>query len=230
MIGNFSKDEVIIIDYHDDIFKGYQINFWRKDRISDILPAIKCPSFKSLTKIFKTSELFKIDIFIRYENNTKSIILENAGDKLSINLFSGNTVKIRPSTFDSSQQTNFLDKLKERIYELWEIEDCTCKPKKIRVEVKDFEALKYAIGELESISNTNDVKLGIDIDFKYYNRSFSKYDTIVFNNLSRRMSDKKANLIFTGDTLAVVSDGNYYNFRLDQSTKESENSIIKGKI
>ena len=38
------------------------------------------------------------------------------------------------------------------------------------------------------------------------------------------------NLIFTGDTLAVVFNGNYYNFRLDEITKESECSYIKGKI
>ena len=42
---NLCDDEVIIIDYHNDIFKDSQIRYWRKDRISDILPAIKCPSF-----------------------------------------------------------------------------------------------------------------------------------------------------------------------------------------
>ena len=44
------------------------------------------------------------------------------------------------------------------------------------------------------------------------------------------MSDNKTNLIFKGDTLAAVNDGNYYNFRLDQSTKEFEYSYINGKI
>ena len=49
---NLSEDEVIVIDSHDDIFEGYQINFWKKDKILYILPSIKCPSFKSETKIF----------------------------------------------------------------------------------------------------------------------------------------------------------------------------------
>ena len=44
------------------------------------------------------------------------------------------------------------------------------------------------------------------------------------------MNDKYTNLIFTGDALAAVYDGNYYNFILDQSTKESKYSYIKGKI
>ena len=56
LIDNLSEDEVVIIDSHGDIFKDYQIHYWRKERISDILPAIKCPSFKPETKIIKISE------------------------------------------------------------------------------------------------------------------------------------------------------------------------------
>ena len=90
--------------------------------------------------------------------------------------------------------------------------------------------LKYTIDKLKWISNIIDVKLGVDIDFKSYNRHFSNYNIIFFNNSSRWMSDKETNFIFTGDTLAVVFNGNYYNFRLDQRTKESEDSYIIGKI
>ena len=45
LTNNLSKDEVVILDSHDDIFKWYRIHYWNKDTISDILPAIKCPSF-----------------------------------------------------------------------------------------------------------------------------------------------------------------------------------------
>ena len=93
---NLSEDEVIIIDSHDDIFKDYQIHYWSKDRISDILPAIKCPSFKSETKIFKTSETYEIWRFINDQIHTKSFVIENIDDELSINLVYGNTVKIGP--------------------------------------------------------------------------------------------------------------------------------------
>ena len=130
LIDSFTEDEVIIIDSHDDIFKRYQIHFWRKDRISDILPAILCPSFKSETKTFKTSEKGKIIKFIDYQNHTKSIVIENADEKLSINLIYGDTIKITPSTLWSGDQYNdFFAKLQER-YKLWEIDDCACKPKK----------------------------------------------------------------------------------------------------
>ena len=44
------------------------------------------------------------------------------------------------------------------------------------------------------------------------------------------MSEKDTRFIFTGDTLAVVYDGNYYNFRFDERVKESEDSIIIGHI
>ena len=163
LTNNHSEDELIIIDSHDDIFKGYQIYFWSKNRISNILPAIKCPSFKSKTKIFKTDEMIRIREFIKDQNHTKSIVIENTDEELSINFIYGDTVKITPKTFSfNSSLTNFLDKLKER-YNLWEIDDCVCKPKKIRVWVYDLRNLKYAIEELEKISNINDVKFGMDI-------------------------------------------------------------------
>ena len=229
LVDNLSEDEVIVIDSHDDIFKGYQIYFWRKECISDILPAIKCPSFKSEIKIFKTSEMNNIRVFISAQNHKESIVIVSTNEKLSINLVYGDTVKITPWTFRSFQKIKFLDKLQERC-ELWEIDDCTCKPKKIRVLADGLKNFKYAIEELESISNINNVKLGMYILSANYGRSFSKYNTIFFNHSARRMSDKEANLIFTGDTLAVVYKGNYYNFRLDQRTKESEYGCIKGKI
>ena len=178
---NLSEGEVIIIDSHDDIFKEYQFHYWRKDSISDILPAINCPYFKSETKIFKTSEMSKMKQFIKYQGHTKSIVIENTGDKLSLNLVYGDIIKITPDTFDEDQNTEFFDILQEK-YELWEIEDCTCKPKKIRVEVNNFENLKYTIEELERISNTNDVKLGMYIGDKDYNKNFSNCYTMLFNH------------------------------------------------
>ena len=230
LIDNLSEDEVIVIDSHDDIFKDNQIQYWNKNRISDILPAIKCPSFKSETKIFKTSKMKEMKQFIYNKIHTKSIMIENKNEEVSINLVYGDTIKITPKTFSfNSTLTNFLDKLKER-YKLWEIYDCACEPKKIRVWVNDFEKLKNPIEELGRVSNINDVKLGMYIDSKDYERSFSNYDTMVFNHSARRISDKETNLIFTGDTLAIVEEGNYYNFRLDERSKKSIWSHIKGKI
>ena len=226
---NLTEDEVIIIGPHDDIFKFSQIHYWRKDRISDILPAIKCPSFKSENEIFKTSEMDEMRRFIKDQDDIKYIVIEKADKNLSVSLVYGDTEKITPLTFYSLQHDKLLDKLKER-YELWEIDDCACKPKKIRVLADDFEKLKYAIGELESISNTNDVKLGVYIDSEHYTRYFFFYDTIVFNHSSRWMNDNYTNFIFTGNTLMVVYRGNSYNFRLDQRTKKSKHSYIKGKI
>ena len=226
---NLREDEVIILDSHDDIFKDYQIYFWRKDRISDILPAIKCPSFKPETKIFKTSEMEKMRKFIYAQKHTKSIVIENADEKIFINLIYGNTIKILFRIFTDDQPTEIFNKLKER-YELWEIGDCACKPKKIRVWENKFEGFQYTIEDLERISIIKDAKLGINIVFKNYCRSFPIIDSMFFNNSSRWMSDKDTNFIFTGDKLVVVFKGNHYNFRLDEKTKESEDSYIRGRI
>ena len=227
---NLNADEVIIINSHDDIFKEYQIQFWKKDRISDILPAIKCPSFKSETKIFKTSEMKEIREFTNDLNHTKSIVIENTNEGLSIDIVYGDTIKITPRRFNFKfLHTNFFNKLKER-YSLWEIDDCACKPKKIRVWKGDFDQFQHTTEELEKISIIEDAKLGMFIYFVNYCRFSSNYVTMVFNHSFKRKRDRNTNFIFTGETFSVVSEGNYYNFRLDQRTKESKDSYIRGKI
>ena len=197
MTDNLTEDEVIIIDSHYDIFKGYQIHFWRKDKISNILPAIKCPSFKSETKFFKFSEIEEMVNFIYYQNHTKSIVIENADEKLSINLIYGDTIKITPMTLWSDYQYNdFFDKLQER-YKLWEIDDCACKPKKIRVWEWYFKILKYAIDQLKWISNINDVKLGMKLDLNDYLRFFNSCSIIVFNHSAIWISGETSDFMFS---------------------------------
>ena len=148
-------------------------------------------------------------------------MIEKSDKELSINLVYGDIVKLGPNTS--------LDKLQERC-ELWEISDCACKPKKIRALVKGIENLKIVIDELKWISNIKDARIWMYIDCQFYKRSFSKYDTMVFNHSSRWMNDNDTNFIFTGDALMVVYKGNSYNFRLDQRTRKSKHSYIKGKI
>ena len=225
---NLSKDEIIIVDSHDDIFKGYRINYWSNNSISDILPAIKCPSFKS--ESIKTTQKKEIREIIYKQKHTKSIVIEKTDEELSINLIYGDTIKIIPSHLDfHSCRLISLEKIQKR-YKLWEIGDCVCKPKKIRVLVDDFKGFRNTIKVLERISNIIDVKLGINISALNYNLSFFKCDTMFFNHSARWMSDEDTEFIFTGSTLEAVYDGNYYNFRLDQRTKDSQYSYIKGKI
>ena len=68
------------------------------------------------------------------------------------------------------------------------------------------------------------------IDCWGYFKSFSNYDKIFFYHSVRWIGNKDTNFMFIGDTLTVVSWGNYYYFRLDQIPKESKDSYIKGKI
>ena len=229
LIDNLSKDEVIILDSHDDIFKEYQIHFWRKDSISDILPAIECPSFKSGTKIFKTSEKKEMNKFIDNQDHIKSIVIEKTDEELSINLVYGNTIKIGPRTFLSFEKTKFFDKLKKR-YKLWKIDDCACKPKKIRIWEYNCLFLKNDIEEHVRISNINDIKVGIYDWCEDRSEFYSNCKTMDFNHLSRWINDKNSNFMFLGETLTVVYKGNSFDFRLDQRTKESKNSWISGWI
>ena len=229
LTSNLTEDEVIIIDSHGAIFKHYQIHFWSKESISDVLPAIKCPSFKSETKNFKTSEKRKMRQYIDDQIHRKSIVIEKSDKKLSINLAYGNTVKITPWTFRSFQKYEFFDKLKER-YELWEIDGCACKPKKIRTLVNLSLHLENVIWRLKRFSSINDTKLWMYLNYVHTYRSFSKYDTMFFNHPTKWMSYEDTNFMFSGDSLVVVSNRNYYNFRLDERINKSKDSYIRGRI
>ena len=227
---NLSEDEAIIIDSHDDIFKGYQIKYWRKDWISDILPAIKCRSYKSESKIFKTTEMDEIKQFIEDQNHTKSIVIEKTDEELSINPVYANTIKITPRTFYfASPRTKFFDIIKER-YNLWEIGDCECKPKKIRVWAWNINQLKHTIDQLKLISNINDVKFGVSIRHYCSRYPFDNCKIVAFNHSVRWMGFDFFDFLCTGDSLVVVSEGNSYNFRLDKRAKESIDSYILGRI
>ena len=227
---NLSEDEVIIIDSHDDIFKGYQIKSWRKDWISDILPAIKCLSFKSESKIFKTSKMDEMKQFIEDQNHTKSIVIDKTDEELSINPVYANTIKITPRTFYfTSPHTKFFDTLKER-YNLWEIGDCECKPKKIRVWAWYINQLQHTIDQLKLVSNLNDVKFGVSICHCCSISLFENCKIVAFNPSVRWMHFSFFDFICTGDSLVVVSEGNSYNFRLDKRAKKSKDSYIRGRI
>ena len=227
LIGNLSEGEVIIIDSHDDIFKDYQIHFWRKDRISDILPAIKCPSIKSDNWIFKFSMIESLKELIYTQVFSKSIVIENLDLVLSVDLIYGDTIKYEP-WMTLTGCNSFIDRLIER-YELWEIDDCVCKPKKSRVLVDDFKDLNCAIDELEWISNINDAKLGMVINYENI-RSHSNCDTMIFNHSARWNSYETSKLMFSGDSLTLVHDGNSYDFRLNERIKKSKECYIKGRI
>ena len=52
--------------------------------------------------------------FIENQNHTKSIVIENTNEGLSINLVYGDTIKITPRTFSLCLKTSFFDNLQER--------------------------------------------------------------------------------------------------------------------
>ena len=94
------------------------------------------------------------------QNHTKSIVIENADEELSINLVYGDIMKILCWTINDYPLTETINKLKER-YELCKINDCVCKPKKIRIQEDYFNDYQDIIDQLKWIPNIVDVKVGM---------------------------------------------------------------------
>ena len=55
-----SEDEVLIVDSSDKIFDEHQIYFWRKEKNSDILPAINCQNYSPEQIKIKIKDIKKI--------------------------------------------------------------------------------------------------------------------------------------------------------------------------
>ena len=56
----------------------------------------------------------EIGKFIDDQNYTKSFVIENTNEKLSINLVYGNTIKFTPRKYSTFKHIKFFDKLQKR--------------------------------------------------------------------------------------------------------------------
>ena len=167
LIDKLDEDEVVIIDSHSSLFKDYQILFWRKDKIADILPAIQCPSFKSENQNFNRSEMKIMTKYIAKELGSKSVVIERFKEGISLYSVNWDTLKITPKMLEWSQQSNIFSKLQER-NKIWIFHDWVCKPKKIRVWTDKIRTLQSMIDKVKEISHWNDSQFGVESECEMF--------------------------------------------------------------
>ena len=93
------------------------------------------------------------------------------------------------------------------------------KTKKNRVITYNFDYLKLIIDKLQSFPRIKDSILGMHFDDEWINWSSSVYDNMVFNDDTTLNNEENSNFKFVDDTLIILYEGNYYNFWLDEKTK-----------
>ena len=222
LIINTEENKLIILDSHDDISKAFKIHCCEKDKVSDILPAVNCPSFKPDIKIFKNSEFESLWEFIE-ENSSKSFILERTNEFISVSSVFSKTVKMIPKMFDNLKQYNVYSQLKERKV-LWEITNCVCRQTKVRVLVNSFNILKSTIDRLDWVSYIKDSQFGIQLEGwdMIWEYAWEDYEfELLFNFEFEGVLKRSLKFVFYGEILTVVLKGDTFNFKVDPSIKIS---------
>ena len=203
IIDQLNEDEVVILDYHDNIFQKFQIQYQLKEDISNILPAVLCPSFKKESKLFANPEKNKIMEFIINESRTKSVVIEKNSEDISIySVFS----QILKSTW-----INDFDEIIVNITERtkhWKFPDWECRIKKIRLLAKNLNEKDNALDIIDQVSDVKDVKMWLSInnansiEREPFGDLFPKYK-VIFNPKAKRSNEEPTDVIFSGNTLKL---------------------------
>ena len=75
LLDKLEDGEVMILQYHRNICKDFEIQLWRKENISDFLPAVLCPSYKENFEELKSLEQL-ISNFLEPESKLNSLWIE----------------------------------------------------------------------------------------------------------------------------------------------------------
>ena len=221
-ISNLEENEAVIFNPHNDLFKDYQIIYWKKDKIPDILPAVLCPSFKSEVKKFNGSELNRLRHFFINDPYIKSVVVERNQDEVSVYTVMSQTLKLKFNKFNY----NYWD-LKSYYKhtnqnQIWEVSDWVCKPKRLRIWEYSKKNLTKRINEINEISYIEDIQIWFNDNYNeklcsdnflrtYGNISVYK---ILFNHKPDSLDEDYTELVFSGKLITLIIDGKTFTYEL----------------
>ena len=224
-------DRVIIIDYHSDLFKEYQLHYWGKDDIHKIVPAVLCPLFKYTIKTFKHPEMYKLKYIIQNESDPRSIVIENLNEEVMVYSTFSYTLKITPYICLISPLKNRLEI--DDSSKLCKLDDWEWKPKNLRVWCCEFSNLIMIHDKFADRAKT------LNCQFGYQSKSFwsanhklikKKWIYKVLFDLDHRKSEERfTEFIFPSKKLLIITQGKILEFRLNNNWNELKLSEVYGK-
>ena len=228
-IDKITQDDVVIIKFHADQFKDFQISYWSKENVANILPAVSCPSFKPEVKFFKGSEIKSMLDFFINESCTKSIVIDKNNEDLSVYLVNSQTLKLLPRMIFDNVRLKSCFKLEEQ-NKLWKINDWVCKPKRLIAWTYSIFLLCRVVDELSAFNEIKDVQIGFrsevnDIMRLYYYSIGLKF-RILFDFKSERINENFSDFVFSGKSITIACRGK----TLTLSFKNSIENLRKFEI
>ena len=139
---------------------NFQIYFWKEEHISNILPAILCPSFKKEKRCFKASKSESLWKFIGNQIESKALVIEKKHNKVVV------YPAFDPFLFiecADSWNENARTLMKER-NKIWPIKKWVCRPTMLYLDTYQVNKERYKIEEMPCLENIHDTRVIIRIE------------------------------------------------------------------
>ena len=159
LIDKLDEDETIIWDFHKSDSNDICIYYCNEDKVSEILPAVMCPSFRKTSALLNYRNRQTVNEIIYRELSSKSVMIEFRKNKISLYSVFSPTLRI-VSEDDWSRGAS---KLTEKMSELWQIKNCVCKPTKLQANTILVVNEGKILNNLSWIENINDAQFDISI-------------------------------------------------------------------
>ena len=210
-------DEGEAIIYHAHKYEAnlYTINFWKEESASEILPAIKWPSFKKVQKRISISHLLEIEEFIVKQLEYKSVVIKKENEEIVAYSVLSSTFKFYDSPYASVVITE--EAIRE-ITETWESWDWVCRPTKLQIIQSFCFPPKLYKNKTSCFKNVKEIQ--IDMKCVLKSSALAFYDSIArFRkwNISFKIGDiwskeSKWKGIFSGKYLMFMIDNIIWSF------------------
>ena len=182
LIDKLDEDETIIWDFHKSNLNDISIYYCNEDKVSEILPAVMCPSFWKTSALLYYGDRKTINEVISKELSTKSVMIELRKKKILLYSVFSPTLRI----VSENDWSRGASKLTEKMSELWQIKNCVCKPTKLQVNTKFVVNEGNILNNLSWIESINDAQFDINI--------WSESNKLMIDNILKKIP--KVNLNF----------------------------------
>ena len=160
-------DEGEVIIYHAHKYEAnlYTINFWKEVSASEILPAIKWPSFKKVQKRISISHLLEIEEFIVKQLEYKSVVIKKENEEIVAYSVLSSTFKFYDSPYVCKIIT---DKAIREIKETWESWDWVWRPTKLHIIQNNRYPSNLWENNISCFGNLNNIQIDMKNALKPY--------------------------------------------------------------
>ena len=131
----------------------FQIYFWKEEHISNILPAILCPSFKKEKQCFKPSEYKSLLKFIHNQMRSKALVIEKKHNEVVVYPVFDPFLFIGCFDYWNENTKTFMKEMNG----MWPIKKWVCRPTMLYVDTYQKNEERCKIEEMPCLENIHDV-------------------------------------------------------------------------